>query len=63
MTGNSLLVSIKDNGELKEIQAIERKGNGITNIRKRVSRLKGEVQFSINPIGNGLHIEIKLNLA
>lgn len=58
-----LYASIMDNGILKSDKEIERKGNGITNIRKRVGRIKGEVNFSINPIGNGLKIEIRLNLA
>ena len=58
-----LYASFMDNGILKNVNDIERKGNGVTNIRKRVSRIKGEVNFSINPIGTGLKIEIKLNLA
>ncbi|MFM1929836.1 MAG: hypothetical protein RL387_1164 [Bacteroidota bacterium] len=58
-----LIAIIEDNGVLKNIEDIESKGNGITNIRKRVSRLKGDLQFSINPDGSGLIIEIKLNLA
>jgi signal transduction histidine kinase len=58
-----LYASIMDNGILKSDKEIERKGNGITNIRKRVERNKGVVDFSINPIGNGLKIEIRLKLA
>jgi signal transduction histidine kinase len=55
--------SIMDNGILVSDKEIERKGNGVTNIRKRVERLKGKVVFSINPKGYGLKIEIRLNLA
>ena len=58
-----LYASFMDNGILKIVKEIERKGNGVTNIRKRVGRIKGEVNFSINPSGSGLKIEIKLNLA
>ena len=58
-----LYASFMDNGILKNVKEIERKGNGVTNIRKRVGRIKGEVNFSINPSGTGLKIEIKLNLA
>lgn len=63
INGGYLIANIEDNGVLLNVAEIERKGNGITNIRKRISRLNGHVHFAINPIGNGLIIEIKLNLA
>jgi ligand-binding sensor domain-containing protein len=59
---SQLQIVIKDDGNLNNIKDIEKKGNGITNIRKRVNRIKGGVDFQINPIGNGLMIEIKLIL-
>ncbi|MFN6245801.1 MAG: sensor histidine kinase, partial [Chitinophagaceae bacterium] len=59
---NQLQIVIKDDGSIINIKDIEKMGNGITNIRKRVNRIKGRVDFKINPIGNGLMIEIKLIL-
>ena len=53
---------IQDNGVLNNVNDLERKGNGITNIRKRINRQKGEVNFTINPVGYGLKIEFNLNL-
>ena len=47
---SQLQIVIKDDGNLNNIKDIEKKGNGITNIRKRVNRIKGGVDFQINPI-------------
>lgn len=57
-----LTVIIIDDGCLKIIQDIENKGNGILNIKKRIKRLNGKVLFSINPIGNGLIINLNFKL-
>ena len=62
-TNDQLFIVIKDDGDLKNISVLEKKGNGITNLRKRVNRIKGDVNFEINPQGNGLMIGIKLILA
>jgi signal transduction histidine kinase len=62
IANGKLNASIQDNGVLNNVNDLERKGNGITNIRKRINRLKGEVNFTINPVGNGLKIEFNLNL-
>lgn len=62
IANGKLNASIQDNGVLINVIDLERKGNGITNIRKRINRLKGEVNFTINPVGNGLKIEFNLNL-
>lgn len=59
---NQLFILIKDDGIIKSTKNLENKGNGITNIRKRVNRIKGFIDFNINPEGNGLLIQIELNL-
>ena len=58
-----LVAIIQDDGMLTNIEFIEKKGNGVTNIRKRIERINGKVKFDINPDGHGLLIEIKLNFA
>jgi two-component sensor histidine kinase len=60
---DQLNVYIQDNGVLINVHDLEMKGNGINNIRKRINRLKGEVNFSINSDGKGLKIEFRLKLA
>ena len=53
-----LKINFTDNGVLNNIDVLFKNSNGIDNIYKRVKRHKGEVNYSINPIGSGLCINI-----
>jgi signal transduction histidine kinase len=56
VSSNKLEIHIVDDGVLTDIRQIEKKGNGIANIRKRVERNYGEVSFLIPTQGHGLEI-------
>jgi signal transduction histidine kinase len=53
-----LKINFTDNGVLNNIDVLFKNSNGIDNIYKRVKRHKGEVNYSINPVGSGLCIDI-----
>jgi len=61
-TNHRLDILTRDSGFLKDISLIENKGNGIKNIRKRVERHQGKVNFSISERGSGLEINIDFPL-
>ena len=54
-------ITITDNGQLKNIDSIYNKGNGIANIIKRTERNKGTYSFNIIP-PHGLEIQLKFNI-
>ena len=58
---SQLTITITDNGQLKNIDSIYNKGNGIANIIKRTERNKGTYSFSIIP-PHGLEIQLKFNI-
>jgi ligand-binding sensor domain-containing protein/anti-sigma regulatory factor (Ser/Thr protein kinase) len=60
-TSVKLNIEIKDNGKLATVEEIYYKGNGISNIKKRVERNNGDLKFSIiEP--SGLKTKIKFYL-
>ena len=60
---NGLLnVQTYDNGPLTDADEILSKGNGINNIKKRINRLNGAVDFLISDLGHGLQINIKIRI-
>ena len=54
---NTIEIIVEDDGNLINIESIENMGNGIANIRKRVERSRGKVNFSISAGGHGLQIK------
>lgn len=60
---SELTINIIDNGELKDLQILENKGNGITNLRKRIERNKGSIRFEIPEASHGLHINMNFKLS
>ena len=61
LEGNNLQVSVRDNGQLKNIGSMFLRGNGISNIHKRAGRNGGTAHFRINNYtGHGLLCDIIL---
>jgi signal transduction histidine kinase len=61
---NNLLIHTIDDGKLTNIDALNSPRNGIRNIKKRVQRNKGEINYSINNItGYGLELILKFPLS
>jgi signal transduction histidine kinase len=52
-----------DDGQLKDLSEIDSKGNGVRNIKKRTQRNDGICNFTINPNGHGLVIELKFPIS
>ena len=61
---NNLIIHTLDDGKLTSIDALNSPRNGIRNIKKRVQRNKGEMNYSINKIkGHGLELILKFPLS
>ena len=54
-----LTIKMVDDGKLIDLSEIDSKGNGVRNIKKRTQRNNGICNFTINPNGHGLVIELK----
>ena len=60
---NNLIIHTLDDGKLTNIDELNSPRNGIRNIKKRVQRNKGEINYSINKIsGHGLELTLKFPL-
>jgi len=62
MKDSTLNLLFTDNGKLNSLEVIEKRGNGIANLRKRVERNKGNIHFSIGQPNGGLEIVIEFPL-
>lgn len=58
-----LIILMTDDGKLKDLTEIDSKGNGVRNIKKRTQRNDGICNFTINPNGHGLVIELKFPIS
>lgn len=61
IVGNKLYISFSDNGDGFDVTTAQNRGIGIRNIRSRVYRLKGDIEFD-NMQNKGIHIHIELPL-
>lgn len=57
-----LTVQTTDNGHLRSTEDLRESGNGIRNLRKRVSKHRGDIQFSVGRAGNGLVVRMRFPL-
>lgn len=55
---STIKINISDNGVFIDMKSLNLNGNGIENIIKRIKRNKGDINFCVNKLGNGLCIEI-----
>lgn len=58
--GEKLFISYNDNGEGFDVATAQSQGIGIRNIRSRVYRLKGEIDFEKQQQGMHIHIELPI---
>jgi hypothetical protein len=58
-----LIVKMIDDGKLIDLSEIDSKGNGVRNIKKRTQRNDGICNFTVNPNGHGLVIELIFPIA
>ncbi len=61
LINNELYLILSDNGKIVDVNSIFAKGNGISNIKKRVNRNNGRLDFSINNT-HGLRIQMRFKL-
>ena len=61
-SGQGMEILLSDNGCLKDVRVLENKGGGIGNLRKRVEKYDGQVDFSIGAEGHGLEIRFRFPL-
>jgi signal transduction histidine kinase len=57
-----LTIFTRDNGVLMDVAALGQKGNGMKNLRKRVSKHHGTIEFSTPKQGSGLGIKMRFPL-
>lgn len=57
-----LTIFTRDNGVLTDVAALGQKGNGMKNLRKRVSKHHGTIEFSTPKHGSGLGIKMRFPL-
>ena len=57
-----LTVYTLDNGTLRSTDELGDRGNGIRNLRKRVAKHGGEIQFAVGRSGNGLVIRMRFGI-
>jgi signal transduction histidine kinase len=56
----SLYIYTQDNGILKNISQLANKGNGISNLNKRIRRHQGNITFDVPAQGTGLVVKMNL---
>ncbi|MEO1030559.1 MAG: sensor histidine kinase [Bacteroidota bacterium] len=56
--GNSIFISVEDNGKGFDVKAIKQEGIGLKNIRSRVEFLNGELDIMSNEQGSSFTVEI-----
>jgi hypothetical protein len=60
--GGYLTIYSIDNGVLSSTDELGDGGNGIRNLRKRVSKHNGHIQFGVGRLGNGLWIRMRFGI-
>jgi signal transduction histidine kinase len=60
--GGYLTVYTLDNGVLRAPEELGDRGNGLRNLRKRVSKHDGLIQFGVGKTGNGLWIRMRFGI-
>lgn len=60
--GNYLTVFTLDNGVLRSTDELGDRGNGMRNLRKRVTKHDGRIQFGVGRMGHGLWIRMRFGI-
>jgi len=60
LAGGWLEFNIADNGKLTDIETLEGKGGGISNLRKRARKHGGDISFHIGSGGHGLMVLLRI---